>query len=197
MMSAQARDLASQSLGTLSFAPMIFSSGLAAAAARSWSRFSPARTEAAFALCVRTRPAPSIPSHLRPLPVSRNSAWQGRREGTEGEGRAASATQRREGVYNSAGGGGRASVEGVPPLRSVGVGRVASRLQAKLQATTHGLLANELVPTSQGGCEAFGVGGPFFAAHTVTVTVPRARVFPHTGLWGEVAFWIRGSGWCF
>lgn len=78
------------------------------------------------------------PSHLRPLPVARfpKQRLAGRREGTEEGGRERSA-QRREGVTVH-----QAARESIVDVR----GRVASRLQAKLQATTHGL-ANEC-PTS-------------------------------------------------
>jgi len=72
-------------------------------------------------LSLRTRPP--HPSHLR-LPKQRLA---GRREGTEeGEGRRGNVGKELQ-AYS-----GRASV------RRRGRGRVASRLQAKLQATTHG-----------------------------------------------------------
>lgn len=108
------------------------------------------------------------PSHLRPLPVSRNSAWQAAEREPRREGGRERSAQRREGVTVQ-----QAARESVVDVR----GRVASRLQAKLQATTHGL-ANEC-PTS--GRRRCGL------AHR-----PR-RVSAYSPP-GWVAFWIRTSG---
>lgn len=112
------------------------------------------------------RTPPSAPFHLRPLPVSRNSAWQAAEREPRREGGRERSAQRREGVTVQ-----QAVRESVVDVR----GRVASRLHAKLQATTHGL-ANEC-PTS--GRRRCGL------AHR-----PRRANSPP----GWVAFWIRTSG---